>query len=381
MKKSYLMTPGPTPVPTDVLLAGAKDVIHHRAPAFTKLLLDVTEKLKWVLQTKNTVLIINSSGTGAMESAVVNMFSPGDRVLVISTGNFGERFAKISNNYGLDVIKLDYEWGTAAVPADVERELDKDPSIKGVMVTHSETSTGVNNDIKEIARITNSHNTALIVDAISGLGASDLKTDEWGVDVVVAGSQKALMTPPGISFVSISDRAWKMVEESKLPKFYFDYKAARKMLESDSPQTPFTPAITLLVQLSSSLQMIMDDGLENLFARHAMLAKASRAAVKALGLKLLCDEKVASNSVTPILPPEGIEAGKVIKGMREDFGVTLVGGQGKLKGKIFRIGHCGYFEKLDIILTIAALEMTLKKLGYKFELGSGVKAAEEVFTL
>lgn len=379
MRKEYLMTPGPTPVPSEVLLAQARPMIHHRAPIYTEVLLGVLTDLKYVFQTGNEVLIYASSGTGGMESAVVNLFSPGDKVVVVSTGNFGERWAKISDAYGLNVTKLDYEWGTKANPQDVADLLEKDSEIKGILATHSETSTGVLNDIEEMGRIVSDYPAVLVVDAISGLGACELKTDEWKVDVVVAGSQKALMTPPGLSFVSVSDKAWAMVEKSTLPKFYFDWGKTRDALHKPSPQSPFTPAISTMLGLSEALKAIREETLEAVLKRHALIGKATREGVKALGLTLFAPEDEKANSVTAIKAPEGIDGQQIVKTMREKYGITIAGGQSKLKGKIFRFGHCGYYDKFDILTTLAGLEMALGDLGYRFEMGAGVTAAEKIF--
>ena len=379
MRKEYLMTPGPTPVPPEVLLAQAKPMIHHRAPIYTEVILGVMNDLKYVFQTKNDIIMFASSGTGGMESAVANCFSAGDQVLVASVGNFGERWAKISETYSLAVTKLDYEWGDKINPQDIADALAKNPDIKGVMVTHSETSTGVTNDIKTLGDIVAKTPAIFIVDAISGLGASDLKTDDWHVDVCVAGSQKALMTPPGLAFASVSDKAWTAVEASTLPKFYFDYKKSREALHKPQPQSPFTPAVSTILGLAEALRLIREEGLENIFARHAVNSKATREGVKALGLELFGEEDPNAHSVTAIKAPEGIDGQAVVKAMREKYGITIVGGQGKVKGKIFRIGHCGYYDKFDILTVMAGLELALAELGYEVKIGAAVAAAEKVF--
>lgn len=379
MRKEYLMTPGPTPVPPEVLLAQAQPMIHHRAPIYTEVILAVLADLKYVFQTENDIIIFASSGTGGMESAVANCFSPGDKVLVVSIGNFGERWAKISEVYGLNVTKLDYEWGTRANPQDIADALAADSEIKGVMVTHSETSTGVVNDIEAMAAIVAKTPAIFIVDAISGLGASDFKTDVWKVDVVVAGSQKALMTPPGLAFACVSEKAWGAVEKSTLPKFYFDYKKSREALHKAEPQSPFTPAVSTILGLAAALRMIREEGLENVFARHHVNAAATRAGVKALGLELFGEEDPNAHSVTAVKAPEGIDGQAIVKAMRVDYGITAAGGQGKIKGKIFRFGHCGYYDRFDILSCLAGLEMALSDLGVKVIPGAGVAAAEAVF--
>ncbi len=380
MNKYYLMTPGPTPVPSEALLAQARPMIHHRAPIYTQILLGVLEDLKYVFQTKNDIFIFASSGTGAMESAVANLFSTGDKVIVVSTGNFGERWAQISQAFGLKVIKLEYEWGTRANPDDIAKALEENPDTKGVLATHAETSTGVVNDVKAMAQITKGFpEVILIVDAVSGLGACELRQDEWEIDVVVSGSQKALMAPPGLAFASVGEKAWGHVEQSNLPKFYFSYKKYRDALNKPSPQSPFTPAVSTIMALGEALKLIKKEGLENVWERHRVLAKATREGVKALGLELFAPEDERANSVTAIKSPNGIDSTQIVKIMREKYNITIAGGQSKVKGKIFRIGHCGYYDKFDILTTLAALERTLNELGINVKLGTGVSAAEKVF--
>lgn len=379
MRKEYLMTPGPTPVPSEVLLAQARPIIHHRTPLYTKTLVSVTEDLKYILQTKNDVLIFASSGTGAMESAIVNLFSPGDKVIVTSNGKFGGRFVKLAETFGLTVLKLEYEWNKVVNPKDVAQLLEKDKEIKGVLVVHSETSTGILNDIKAIGDITKNYPAVFVVDSITGIGAVEARTDEWHLDVVITGSQKGLMLPPGLSCVSVSEKAWGAVERSTLPKFYFSYKKSRESLHKSSPQNPFTPPVSLIVGLGEALKMMREEGLENVIKRHAILAEASRQGVTALGLKLFAPPEGRGNAVTPVKVPEGIDGKAIVKIMRDKYGITIAGGQDHLTGKIFRLGHLGYYDRFDIITTVAGLEMTLAELGYSFERGAGVKAAEQVF--
>ncbi len=378
MRKEYLMTPGPTPVPSEVLLAQAKPMIHHRAPVYGEAMVKALEDLKYVFQTKNDVLMFTSSGTGGMESAVVNLFSSGDKVLVAVTGNFGERWVKISNTYGLNVVKLEYDWGQKVDPNDIASALEKEKDIKGILITHSETSTGVVNDVEEIGKIVAATPAVLVVDAISGIGACELKTDDWKCDVVIAGSQKALMIPPGLAFASVSEKAWKLVDDSNLPKFYFDYKTSRNALKKTPPQTPYTPAVSTIIGMGEALKMIKEEGLEHVLKRHQLLGNACRAGIKALGLELFGEEDQRANSVTAIKSPEGINGQDVVKIMREEYGMTIAGGQSKVKGKIFRIGHCGYYDKFDIVAVLACLEMVLKSLGYPVQLGKGVAAATAV---
>ena len=378
MLKRYLLTPGPTPVPPEVLLAAAEPVIHHRAPRFTEILTEVVAGLKYVYQTTNDVLIFASSGTGAMESAVVNLVAPGDAVLVASCGNFGERWVKLNKTWGAAVTLLDFEWGTRVDPAQIAAALQANSKIKAVFVQFSETSTGVVNDIRAIGEIVGATDAVLVVDAISGLGATDLPTDEWGVDVCVAGSQKALMIPPGLAYVAVSPKAWKLVESNPTPRFYFDWIAARKKMTGDSAQTPYTPAVSLMVAQNKAIEMIREEGLENVFARHRVLGRACKEGVKALGLELFGPDDPEANSVTAVKVPAGIDGGKIDKIARDKYGVWLAGGQGKLKGQIFRFGHCGYFGAFDIIVGLSCVEMVLAELGYPVKWGASVGAAEQV---
>ncbi len=379
MKKEYLMTPGPTPVPSEVLLSQAKPMIHHRTPFYTEILVSVLEDLKYIFQTKNDVLIFASSGTGAMESAVVNLFSAGDKVIVASNGKFGDRFVKLTETYGLNVIKLEYDWDKVVSPDDIAFQLEKDKDIKGVFVVQSETSTGILNDVKSIGKIVKDYPAVLVVDSITGIGAVECKTDEWHLDIVMTGSQKGLMLPPGLACVSISDKALKEAEKSTLPKFYFSYKKSLDALKKDQPQNPFTPPVSLIVGLGEALKLMKKEGLENVIKRHAILAEATRQGVQAMGLELFAPTEGRGNAVTSVKVPEGVDGGKIPKIMRDKYGVTIAGGQDHLKGKIFRIGHLGYFDRFDIITTLAALEMTLTELGYLVELGSGIAAAEKIF--
>jgi aspartate aminotransferase-like enzyme len=375
MKKNFLLTPGPTPLPPEVCEALARPIIHHRTPQFQAVLKEVSESLKLVFQTKNDVFILASSGTGAMEAAVVNLLSWGDKAIVIEGGKFGERWTELCEAYGIKPIVIKVEWGKALEPRLLKEYLSKEPAVKAVFGTLCETSTGVTFDIKELAQAVQETEAVLAVDAISGLGAIDLKMDEWGVDVVVSGSQKGFMLPPGLGFISISKKAWKLVEESKCPKYYFDLKVAAKALSK--ADTPFTPAIGIIIALNEALRMLLKEGMENIFRRHHKLAQATRAAAQALGLELFAPS-AASDAVTAVKVPQGIDGEKLVKTMRDDFGVTIAGGQGEMKGQLFRIAHMGYISEFDIILGLSCLEKVLKKMGYVFELGSGVRAAEEV---
>jgi aspartate aminotransferase-like enzyme len=376
MLKRYLLAPGPTPVPPEVLLKMAMPIIHHRAPDFIPVFEEVREGLKWLYQTENDVLILCSTGTGGMVGAVNNFFSPGEKVLTVNGGKFGERWTEICKTYGLDVREIEVEWGYAVKPEQVEDALKKEPDIKGVFVQASETSTGVYHDVKTLGEIVGRYeDTLFIVDAISGLVAHDLKTDEWGIDVMVGGSQKGVMLPPGLAFVSVSEKAWKKAEKSNCPKFYFDFLKERKKQKDN--QTNFTSAVSLIIGLNEAIKLLKKEGLKNVFARHEKLAHATRESMKAIGLELFAKES-PSNSVTAIVAPEGIDGQKIYKTLREKYGVTAAGGQGKAKGKIFRIAHLGYADVFDVIVAVTAVEMALKNLGYPLQLGKAVAVAEEI---
>ncbi|MCJ7746039.1 MAG: alanine--glyoxylate aminotransferase family protein [Actinobacteria bacterium] len=377
MKKDYIFTPGPTPIPPSVGLAQVR-MIHHRSADFGELLARVLEGLKYVFRTKNEVLLFSSSGTGAMEGAVANCFSPGDKVVVFAGGKFGERFVEISRRFGLDVRAVEYEWGECADPGELEKILGENPDVKGVMLTHSETSTGVVNDVEAFGRIVAGTDALFIVDTISGLGAVEFKTDDWGVDLAVSGSQKGLMTPPGLAFTAVSEKAWAAVEKAELPRYYFCFEAARKSQSKEPPQTPYTPAITLVQALDEALKMIEGEGLPDIHERHRLFAEATRAAVSALGLRFFARERSRAYVATSVWSPEGMNSGDLVRLMRNEHGVFIAGGQGKMKGKIFRLGHVGFFDRFDIIIQISALEMALARLGYPVEIGAGVSAALKV---
>lgn len=376
MKKEFLLAPGPTPVPDRVLLAMAQPMIHHRTPQFSAIFAEVKEDLKYLFQTKQDVLILAASGTGAMEGSVTNLFSPGDEVIVINGGKFGERWGKISESYGLKVHWLNVEWGKAVDPKDVKKILDANPKIKGIMVQASETSTAVAHPVKELAQFTkNRQDCLLIVDGITAVGVFPVPMDELGIDVLVSGSQKAFMLPPGLAFAALSEKAWKFMETAKCPRFYFDFKKERKNLKDNT--TAYTPAASLIIGLREALRMIKEEGLENVFARHNRLARATRAAVKAMNLKPLAPDS-PSDATTGVYVPEGVDGGKLVKYLRDDMGITLAGGQDHLKGKILRIAHLGYIDTFDIIVAISSIEMALRKFGHKMEFGKGVAAAQEI---
>jgi aspartate aminotransferase-like enzyme len=379
MQKKYLMTPGPTPVPAEVLLTQAAPMIHHRTPDFSAAFRKALEGLKYVFDTtESDALLFASSGTGAMESSIANCFCAGDTVIVCRNGKFGDRMKQIAEVYGLNVIDLDYAWTEVVDPADVATALEENPGVRGVIVTQSETSSGVLNDVKAIGAIVREYaDTVLIVDSITGIGAVECKTDEWGLDVVMTGSQKGLMLPPGLAALTVSPKAWRAYERSTLPKYYFDWKKYQKNAEKDT--TPFTPAVSLVLGLNVALGMIREEGLDNVISRHGRLAEATRKGCEALGLKLFAPAEGRGSAVTPAWVPEGVDGKAIVRIMKSKYGVTIAGGQDDYVGKIIRVGHLGYFGEFDIITTLAALEMTLAELGHPFERGSGIKAAEAVF--
>jgi len=374
--KRYLLTPGPTPVPERVLLASAQPVIHHRTPEAGRILSEVVEGLKYVFQTKNDIFIFAASGTGAMEACVVNLLSPGDKVLVVNAGAFGRRWVNITESFGIKPEVIEYPWGRAVKLKDVEKKLKDVPGIKAVFTQLTETSTGVVHDIEAIGRIMKGMDAVLVVDAVSGLGGQELKTDEWNVDVVASGSQKGLMLPPGLAFVSVSEKAWKLVENSKLPRYYWDFKAYKKFFD-EKKETPYTSAVGLLFGLQESLRMIKEEGLDKILLRHKVLASATRAGVEAIGLELFAESPC--NVVTAVKVPEGIDGVRLVKMMRDEYGVGIEGGQREYKGKIFRIAHLGYMDKFDVIIGLSGLEIALSKLGYKINVGKGVAEAEKEF--
>jgi aspartate aminotransferase-like enzyme len=371
--KQYLLAPGPTPVPPAVLLAMAQPMIHHRTPEYEALFADVRRDLRLLFQCTNEVLMFAASGTGAMEGAVVNTLSPGDRVIVVRGGKFGERWADICQAYGLHVLPVDVPYGKSVDPAAVAGALERAPASKAVFATHSETSTGAVHDIQALAGIVRRSEALLVVDAITSLGVMDLPMDAWGVDVAVSGSQKALMLPPGLSFAALSDRAWERVPRARLPKFYFDFARERKAIVGN--QSAYTPAVSLVVGLRETLRLILTEGLPGVFARHDRLARAARAGVQALGLALFAEHPGAA--CTAVTAPPGIDGGAIVKGMRKRS-VTIAGGQGSMKGKMFRISHMGYVDPFDVLTALGALEMVLADLGHPVSFGAGVGAAQRI---
>lgn len=370
--KKYIMTPGPVEIPPSVLLSQSYPIIHHRTEEYKLLFEEIINGLKYVYKTKNEIFVFTSSGTGAMESAVVNLLSPGEKALVIKGGKFGERWADICQRYNIDVISLDVEWGKAVTADEIKNKLNEFPDIKVVFTTLVETSTGVLTDIKSISKMLKNTSYVLVVDAISGLAAEELNTDEWGVDVVIAGSQKALMLPPGLGFISVNEKAWKLVENSKSPRFYWDIRDYKKA--QDKKDNPFTPAISLLFALKESLSLIKKQGLENVINNYVKLSKATRNGVISLGLEIFASSP--ANALTAVKSP--IEASKIVKLLASKYGIIIAKGQGHIKEKIFRISPMGYSDVFTVITIISALEMVLKELGYPVELGKGIKKAEEV---
>lgn len=357
-----LRIPGPTPLPNEILQMASKQMINHRGPEFAEIINRTTKNLKDMFQTKGDVFLLTGSGTGGMEAAIVNCLSPGDKVLSVANGAFGDRFADIAEVFGAQVERLSFEWGTAVDPQEVHRAISNDAGIKAVLVTHNETSTAVTNDLAAISAVVREYEKLLIVDAISSLGCIDLRTDEWECDVVVTGSQKGWMAPPGLAMVSVSDRAWQSHAQAKMPKFYWDFAKAKKFLEKS--QTPWTPSVSTFYALDAALELLQREGLQNIFARHARIAAKAREAVKSLGLSLFADESCASNTITAVQATKGLDSKKLLKILREEYGTVLAGGQQRLDGKIFRIGHLGYVTEGDIDATIEALKAALPKAGF-----------------
>ena len=381
--KQYLMTAGPTPLPPAVSQVMAEPILYHRAPAFVEIYARVLDRLKMVFQTENDVQLFAASGSGAMESAVANLLAPGDVAVVASAGKFGQRWAELCEAYGADTVHLETEWGEKVDPAEVDRALaDRGGKAKALFSTQSETSTGVLNDVRALAEVAAGHGAVSVFDAVSGLGVVDLPTDAWGVDVVVSGSQKALMCPPGLAFAAVSERALAVAADARARgarNYYFDWERTLKGQRKDPPDSPFTPAVTLIRALDVALEMIEQETLPGVFERHAILGRAAREAVKGMGLELFGPEDEHANVVTVARTPEGIDGAALPKTMRDKLGVTIAGGQGHLKGKIVRVAHCGYYGAFDVLTSIAALELALDELGHDVTFGAGTAAAQEVF--
>jgi aspartate aminotransferase-like enzyme len=377
-RPEILMTPGPTPVPPEVLLAQGSPLVYHRGPGYGALLREVTEGLQTMLKTKADVLMFTSSGTGGLESAVANLFSPGDRVVVPVAGYFGDRFARIAEAFHLDVRRVEYDWGRAARPEDVSEALGEAPT-KGVLAQHSETSTGVIHDVEAMGQVCRDEGALLVVDVISSLGAVPYDGDGWGVDVAVGGSQKALGATPGLAFVSVAKAAWEASRQAENPRFYFDWAAYKASLDLPDPESPWTPAISLMLGMRAALRLYFEEGEEAVLRRHRILSEATKEGVRALGLDLDGEHPERAWAVTAVRAPEGIDGNELVARVRRDHGIILAPGQGPLKGKVFRIGHLGHYDRFDIVRCLAALELTLEKMGYPAKRGSAVAAAEEIF--
>jgi aspartate aminotransferase-like enzyme len=359
---AQLRIPGPTPCPPEVLQAMAWPMINHRGPEYHKMLQEVTDELKQVFQTRGDLYILTGSGTGGLEAAAVNMLSPGDKVLSVSIGVFGDRWANIAGTFGADVVHLKYDWGKAADPDDIRKALKDNPSVKAVLVTHNETSTGVTNDLGAISRVVKEAGKLLLVDAISSMSSINLPVDEWKCDVVITGSQKGWMVPPGLAMVSLSQEAWKAFEVAKMPRFYWDFGKAKSYLEKG--ENPWTPAVSVVFALSVALKMMLKEGIKNIFAKQERIGDMTRKGVKALGLDIFADEAHASNTVTAVAATPGLDVKKLRQVMQADHGIVLASGQQHLDGKIFRIGHMGLVSEADIKEVLEALKQALPKAGF-----------------
>jgi aspartate aminotransferase-like enzyme len=374
--KRYLMAPGPTPVPPEVLAAGAEPVLHHRGPDFRALMKRCLARLHEVCRTQNDVLLFTASGSAAFESAVANLLSPGSRVLAVAAGEFGERWGALAVAYGADVHELRYAWGESARAEDVRARVEE-TGAEVVFVVHSETSTGVVADVQALAQAAHDAGALVVVDAVSSLGAVPVETDAWGLDVVVSGSQKALMTPPGLSLAVVSPSAWEHAASATNPRFYFDWARLQTSLETGT--TPFTPAVSLVASLDRALGLLLEEGLEAAFARHAALGRACREGAKSMGLELFSPDEERSAVVTAILTPQGIDARELVLGLRDRFGITVAGGHGELAPRMFRIGHIGYYDVFDVTTALAAVEVLLAESGADIERGAAVARALEAY--
>lgn len=375
--KERLFTPGPTPLLMEAQAKTLTATLHHRTQDFRRLMLETSELLKYYFNTRNDVLIFASSGTGAMEGAMTNLVSPGERVLVGTMGKFGERWVNLAETYGANMVKVEAPYGKPLSMTEMKQHLEESGPFRAVFVQATETSTGVSNDVEALGKLVSQYpETALVVDAITGLGTSVIRPDDWGLDVVIGGSQKATMIPPGLAFAGVSQKAWGLMAKSKTPRFYFDYSRERKTQVKG--ESAWTPATTLVVALHTALTYIKQIGMENLISNAAMLAEATREAAKAMGLTLFAHCS-PSNAVTAISAPPGMDSGLIVKEMRNRFGAIVSNGQGSMKGQIFRLAHIGYYDALDLFASVAGLEIALNKAGQKVELGTGVRAAQEVY--
>ncbi|MGM0508858.1 MAG: pyridoxal-phosphate-dependent aminotransferase family protein [Fusobacteriota bacterium] len=375
--RNLLMSPGPTQIPERVKLEMAKDIIHHRTGEYSKIFKELSKNLKKIFKTENPVITLTSSGTGAMEASVTNLFSKGDKVVVFNNGKFGGRFAKLAKLYDLEVIEIAYEWGEVASLEDLKKILKKHNDIKGVFLTHHETSTGIINDVEAFGEVLKDTDIVFVVDSISGMIANDFKTDEWNVDCAISGAQKGFMTPPGIAFVSLSDKAQKAMERSDLPAFYFSFE--KHLGRYPQGQNPTTPAVTVILAANEACKMLLEEGMDNVIKRHKNMRDASCIGIKKLGLDFFVkDLDTMGNTLTTVKVPEGIDGAKIPQLMKDKHGITIAGGQADYKGKIFRIGHLGEVDTSDVLVTFSALEQVLVELGYdKFEPGDSVKAIQE----
>lgn len=374
IKKYYLLSPGPTPVPEAVLAAAAEPIIHHRTPEFSRIFMETTEGIKYVFGTKEDAFILTSSGTGGMEAAIVNTLSPGDKVIAINGGKFGERWGNICKAYGVNCKEIVLEWGRDFTKDELEAEIKADSGVKAVFATLSETSTGAVYDVRGFGEVVSKTDAILVVDGISGVGATACPMDEWNIDVLVSGSQKSFMIPPGLAYIAFSPKAWKRVETSRLPKFYFDAVKAKKNLEKQT--TPWTPAISLVIQQKKSLDIIKEMGLEELYAHHRILAESTRAGIRALNLEILAQKP--GNILTAVKTPPGLDGVKLVKVMQDKYRAYIAGAQDPNQGKFFRIAHLGYMGGFDVIIALSALELALADMGYHFEMGGSIKAAENI---
>jgi serine---pyruvate transaminase len=379
-RPEIILAPGPTPVPPEVLLAQGSPLVYHRGPGFGALMRDITTRLRELYRTDRArIFLLTSSGTGGLESAIQNCFSPGEEVLVPLAGFFSQRWQRVAEAYGLTVHTLDEDWGTRLDPAVVASALAEHAGTKAILLTHSETSTGVIQPVEELARVANDAGVMVLVDVVSSLGAVPFAFDEWGIDVAVGGSQKALSATPGIAFVAVSDRAWAASQASTNPRFYFDWREYERFAALPEPENPWTPAISVMQGLHAALELYFQDGVDAAMRRHQRLSRAVKDGVRALGLDLFGQGLERNWTVTAIRAPDGMSADQICDRIRSDFGCVLAPGQGPLKGKVFRIGHFGYVSELDIVRGLAALEMTLERLGYPIKRGAAVAAAEQVF--
>jgi aspartate aminotransferase-like enzyme len=357
---TQLRIPGPTPLPERVVRAMNRPLIDHRGPEFAAILAEVTAGAKRVFKTKGDLLLLTSSGTGGLESAVANLVSPGDQVVVALSGNFGERFAALASAYGADVVRLEFEWGQPVDADDLKRVLDNHPKAKVLLLTHNETSTGLTNPLRELARAGRDAGRIVVVDGVSSISSIAIETDAWGIDVAVSGSQKGWMAPPGIALVSVSDRAWEQQARARSPRFYFDWKEAKTW--ADKGMTPFTPAIPVAFALQEGLKMLDEEGLDAVYERHARLARATQAGLRALGFQLYAREGFRSNTVTSALPPAGLDVNALRKLLNDKYGVVIAGGQGKMNGKMIRVGHLGAVAAGDVVQVLWAIEQALEEL-------------------